>query len=137
MLHRRDRSEGAAGRRGPDSELDHNLVNQTWPAVELTNSSLWQSIKAADNAAINSFSMGNVAKYLCLEERETVPETPVKAAARGKLIALKLPDERRKLKAVSCISPLKGSFENEAGLKKSIAKKPSIQDYVLYSVGSV
>lgn len=78
--------------------------------------------------------MGNVAKYLCFHERDATPANQIRELAKGKSGIAKMTEERRKLRAVSCLSPNRGSFEKELGHKKSCTHKPCIQDYVLYSV---
>ena len=80
--------------------------------------------------------MGNVAKYLCPHERETIPDGQIKGILIGKSGNIKISEERLKLKALSCLSPMRGNLEkeNENENKKSCNHKPCIQDYILYSV---
>lgn len=78
--------------------------------------------------------MGNVAKVLCFREPDSEKEPPLKGKAKDKAGNFIVYEERKKLKAVSCLTPSRGSFDNDICQSKSFSKKPCIHDYVLYSV---
>lgn len=78
--------------------------------------------------------MGNVAKYLCLQERETTKPTQVDLAIKLKGNQSRASEERVKLKAVSCLTPVRGNFDQEQALSKAVGHRVSIQDFILYSV---
>ena len=78
--------------------------------------------------------MGNVVKYLCLQERE-LNEAPVtKVKIKG--CERKSVEHRIRLKAISC-TPARGFVDEEDINKKRSPKKQCIQDYVLCNVSLV
>lgn len=78
--------------------------------------------------------MGNVAKYLCYQAREHDQEPPLRGKLRDRTGNPKYLEEKKKLKALSCLSPSRGSFEKDQCNKKSVNSKPCIHDYILYTV---